>query len=224
MALRHLPPSHCRQDQGSHMFFPGLCHRSDPIQPDPTLLDMLCPGKRGAVPEFSREIPGSSPSSQAHSPTPTSAGAVGSGLQAIKILNYLFGKASDFFMTLSHQRLSMQLVLAAVRYLKSSMCSRALINQGIAETNLKIKNIQRVKGRVISYCSPAIFAGYSRYTDLLPDSTAGGECPCMPWGKAGRAQSPAGLSPEPCTSGWGKLQKQKPTLCCLQVQVEKCLV
>lgn len=104
-------------------------------------------------------------------------------------------------MTLSHQRLSMQLVLAAVKYLKSSMCFRALINQGIAETNLKIKNIQRVKGRVISYCSPAIFAGYSRYTDLLPNNIVGGDCLCMdraapalPWGKAGRAQSPAVLS------------------------------
>lgn len=79
-----------------------------------------------------------------HSLTPISAGAVGCGLQAINILKYLFGKASDFFMTLSRQRLSMQLVLAAVRYLKSSVCFRALINQGIAETNLKIKNIQRV--------------------------------------------------------------------------------
>lgn len=48
-------------------------------------------------------------------------------------------------MTLSHQRLSMQLVLAAVRHLKSSMCFSALINQGIAETNLKIKNIQKLR-------------------------------------------------------------------------------
>lgn len=80
-----------------------------------------------------------------HSPTPTPAGARGCGLQAINILQYLFGKASDFFMTLNHQRLSTQLVLAAARYLKSSMCFRALINQGIAERNLKIKNIQRCR-------------------------------------------------------------------------------
>lgn len=53
-------------------------------------------------------------------------------------------------MTLSHQRLSTQLVLAAVRHLKSSMCFSALINQGIAETNLKTKNIHRVQGKTIS--------------------------------------------------------------------------
>lgn len=88
---------------------------------------------------------------------------------AINVLKYLFGKASDFFMTLSHQRLSMQLVLAAVRHLKSSMCFSALINQGIAETNLKIKYIQKVKGKTISACNHAIFTGYSRYTALLPD-------------------------------------------------------
>lgn len=53
-------------------------------------------------------------------------------------------------MTLNHQRPRTQLVLAAVKYLKSSMCFRALINQSVAETKLKIKNIQRVQGRVIS--------------------------------------------------------------------------
>lgn len=88
---------------------------------------------------------------------------------AINILKYLFGKASDFFMTLSHQRLSMQLVLAAAKQLKSSMCFSALINQGTAETNLKIKNIQKVEGETVSACNHAIFTGYSHYAALLLD-------------------------------------------------------
>lgn len=75
---------------------------------------------------------------------------MGFGLPAINKLKYLFGKASDFFMTLSHQRLSVPLVIAAARHLKSSMCFSALINQGIAETNEKIKNIQKVEGKTIS--------------------------------------------------------------------------
>ena len=88
---------------------------------------------------------------------------------AINTLKYLFGKASDFFMTLSHQRLSTQLVLAVVRHLKSSVCFSALINQGTAETNLKIKNIQKVEGKTIPACNRAIFTGYSRYAALLLD-------------------------------------------------------
>lgn len=75
---------------------------------------------------------------------------MGFGLPAINILKYLFGKASDFFMTLSHQRLSVPLVVAAARHLKSRMCFSALINQGIAETNEKIKNTQKVEEKTIS--------------------------------------------------------------------------
>lgn len=98
-------------------------------------------------------------SCQKHKPTPMTDEAVGLGLLAINILRVLFGKASDFSMTLSHQRLSMQLALAAVRHLKSSMCFSALINQGRAETNLKIKNIQKVEGKTIAAFSHAIAPG-----------------------------------------------------------------
>lgn len=118
-------------------------------------------------------------------------------------------------MTLSHQRLSMQLVLAAVRYLKSSMCFRALINQGIAETNLKIKNIQRVKGRVISYCSPAIFAGYSCYTDLLPNNTLGAVTACA-WTEllllclGAMLAEPCSAQPRAMHFGWGSCRSRNP--------------
>lgn len=124
----------------------GVVHPGDKRACSLSLLEFLSPELLSAahICAGKSQAESHSPNSQACKPTPMAEEAVVFGLLVINILKYLFWKASDFFMTLSHQRLSTQLVLAAVRHLKSSMCFSALINQGIAETNLKTKNIHRV--------------------------------------------------------------------------------
>lgn len=143
-------------------------------------------------------------------------------------------------MTLSHQRLSMQLVLAAVRHLKSSMCFSALINQGIAETNLKTKNIHRVERKTISALQSCHFYRIlmlrSSFAWRQHRAAQQWDCLCVdrardvtaqPQGCAGRAKAaltPCHAQPRAMQHGAGAVKKQRPALCCLQVQTDLYLV
>lgn len=143
-------------------------------------------------------------------------------------------------MTLSHQRLSMQLVLAAVRHLKSSMCFSALINQGIAETNLKTKNIHRVERKTISALQSCHFYRIlmlrSSFAWRQHRAAQQWDCLCVdrardvtaqPQGCAGRAKvalTPCHAQPRAMQHGAGTVKKQRPALCCLQVQTDLYLV